>query len=132
MTWITFTIYLLIGYVVYYTLNILFDLLKKPTTTAGEVETLTVSDEVETIEVYDDDDDYPVVSENNSGKENEQSNANNLKKEVTPSQEETQDQIIPSTVEVEISQNGGISLKSLAQQYREEAILESKKLPFAS
>ncbi len=133
MTWITFTVYLLVGYIVYYTLNVLFDLLKKPTTSAGEIETLTVSDVIETIEVDDDEEDV-VVTENNSGKEIEQSNIN-LKKEVTETQEEEQEeqeQIIPSTVVAEVSKTGGISITNLAKLYREESIRESNKLPFAS
>lgn len=136
MTWITFTIYLLGGYVTYYALNILFDLVKKPAIQAGEVETLSVSDNVETIEVYDDDYDSDVVfSANNSDEEeNNQSNQSEykLKQEVKKTVEEPDSQIIPSIVEAVISPNGGVDLKSLTEIYRLKAISESNKFPFAS
>ncbi|MCL4637743.1 MAG: hypothetical protein M5Z89_02040 [Olivibacter sp.] len=136
MTWITFTVYLIVGYLAYYTLNILFDLLKKPTVQAGSVETLTVSDSVETIEVEDDSDGDVVITANNSDIEEKiKSNhsENKSKKEVNNLiEEEPESQIIPSTVEAVISPNGGVPLKSLAELFRQKAIRESNQLPFAS
>jgi len=133
MTWMTFTIYIVIGYIVYYALNILIDLLRKPAAVAGEVETLTVADDIETIQVDDSDDDV-VVTPNNSGMESSQvtKQNTNIKKEVKNQTEETNEQIIPSTVEAEISKTGGVSLTNLAKLYREQSIRESNKLPFAS
>lgn len=133
MTWMTFTIYIVIGYIVYYALNILIDLLRKPAAVAGEVETLTVADDIETIQVDDSDDDV-VVTPNNSGMESSQvtKQNTNIKKEVKNQTEETNEQVIPSTVEAEISKTGGVSLTNLAKLYREQSIRESNKLPFAS
>lgn len=134
MTWMTFTIYVVIGYIVYYTLNILFDLLKKPAAVAGEIERLTVSDGVETIEVDDSEDDDIFITPNNSEEESNKKNNsdNNQKKEVKNQSTVTEDQIIPSTVEAEISKTGGVSITNLAKLYREQSIRESNKLPFAS
>jgi len=136
MTWITFIIYLIVGYIGYYGINFLFDLLKKPTLQAGEVETLSVSDNIETIEVYDDDDQNNVVitANNSTGEVDKQSikYENKPNKEGTESIDKTESQIIPSIVEAVISPNGGVPLKSLAEIYRLKAIRESNKLPFAS
>ncbi|MGO3307445.1 MAG: hypothetical protein ACTILG_12365 [Sphingobacterium sp.] len=136
MTWITFIIYLIVGYIAYYALNFLFDILKKPALQTGQVETLSVSDNIEAIEVYDDDDESDVViTDNNSTEEeNNQSNHNeySTNKEVIESVEKPESQIIPSIVEAVISPNGGVPLKSLAEIYRRKAIRESNKLPFAS
>lgn len=137
MTWTTFTIYLVVGYILYYTFNIIYDLIKKPARVSGVVETLSVSDEVETIEVDDDNDDGPVVTPNNY-KEQEQNisdnNINNLKKEVgkTETTAEQQEQVIPSKVDAEISSTGGVPLKDLVKQRRVIAFKESNKIPFAS
>lgn len=136
MTWTTFTIYLVVGYILYYTFNIIYDLIKKPARVAGVVETLSVSDEVETIEV-DDDDDEPVVTPNNykeQGQNISDNNINNLKKEVEKSETtaEQQEQIIPSKVDAEISSTGGVPLKDLVKQRRIIAFKESNKIPFAS
>lgn len=136
MTWITFLMYLLLGYIAYYAFNFLFDLLKKPTLQAGEVETLSVTNNIETIEVYNDDDQSNIVitANNSTEDENNQSyhNENTSKKEVTESIDKPESQIIASTVEAVISHNGGVPLKSLAEIYRQKAIRESNKLPFAS
>lgn len=131
MTWITFSTYLIVGYVVYYTLNVLFDLLKKPSATAGQIETLTLSDETETIEIDDSFDDG-LITGNNSGdlKEDSKRTNNNELEQAQTLPIEPSDQIMPSTVE--ISASGGLSLKSLADMYRLRAIRESNELPFAS
>lgn len=136
MTWTTFTIYLVVGYILYYTFNIIYDLIKKPARVAGVVETLSVSDEVETIEV-DDDDDESVVTPNNykeQGQNISDNNINNLKKEVgkTETTAEQQEQVIPSKVDAEISSTGGVPLKDLVKQRRVIAFKESNKIPFAS
>src|SRR5690606_20013662 len=135
-TWTTFTIYLVVGYILYYTFNIIYDLIKKPARVAGVVETLSVSDEVETIEV-DDDDDESVVTPNNykeQGQNISDNNINNLKKEVgkTETTAEQQEQVIPSKVDAEISSTGGVPLKDLVKQRRVIAFKESNKIPFAS
>ena len=137
MTWTTFTIYLVVGYILYYTFNIIYDLIKKPARVSGVVETLSVSDEVETIEVDDDDDDEPVVTPNNykeQGQNISDNNINNLKKEVgkTETTAEQQEQVIPSKVVAEISSTGGVPLKDLVKQRRVIAFKESNKIPFAS
>lgn len=130
MTWISFSIYLTVGYIVYYTLNILFDLLKKPTTTTGMNETLIISDQTETIEVDDSYDDA-VITTNSSTNEKDLTKVpiSGVTNEV---ETQSEDQIIPSTVEVEISKSGGLSLKGLKEMYRLRAIQESNQLPFVS
>lgn len=133
MTWITFSTYLIVGYVFYYTLNVLFDLLKKTSATPGQIETLTVSEETETIEIDDSFDDE-IITVNESRNRREQSKTAEISesKEVEEESHEQQEQIIPSTVEIEISENGGLSLKSLVEMHRLRAIRESNELPFAS
>lgn len=133
MTWITFSTYLIIGYVVYYTLNVLFDLLTKPSVTPGEIETLTVSEESETIEIDESFDDVIItVNESGNGRKQPQAAEISESKEVEGESHEQQEQIIPSTVEIEISENGGLSIKSLVEMHRLRAIRESNELPFAS
>ncbi|WP_286850671.1 MULTISPECIES: hypothetical protein [Sphingobacterium] len=132
MTWITFSIYLIVGYVVYYTLNILFDLLKKNKATHDEFETLNVFTEIESIETEETFHENIVVTINNSEVSNNTSGTNNRAKEDSKiTIEHADEQIIPFSIQAELSGKGGISLRGLKEMYRLRAIQESNQMPFA-
>src|SRR5690606_2458374 len=142
MTWSTFTIYLIVAYIAYYTLNILFDLLKKPANADASSETLHITGDVETIEVDDPIDEHAVISANNAEGQTDITQANqfnnsnqNLKEEEKNQPETTTHDShteIPPEAGEDVSTNGGVSIRELARLKRKDAIHASSRIAFAS